>query len=59
MYKGLDIITNKVTSEERISIPHHLIDFLSPLKDTYDVTQFTGQAVSVVSAVTVCHVQLV
>ena len=31
MYKGLDIITNKVTVEERTLVKHHMIDFLSPL----------------------------
>ena len=31
MYKGLDIVTNKVTSEERQLVPHHMIDFLDPL----------------------------
>ena len=31
MYKGLDIITNKVTVEERKLVKHHMIDFLNPL----------------------------
>ena len=31
MYKGLDIITNKVTVEERKLVRHHMIDFLNPL----------------------------
>ena len=31
MYKGLDIITNKVTVEERKLVQHHMIDFLNPL----------------------------
>ena len=31
MYKGLDIITNKVTAEERNIVKHHMIDFLNPL----------------------------
>ena len=31
MYKGLDIITNKVTLEERKMVKHHMIDFLNPL----------------------------
>ncbi|KAG8233518.1 hypothetical protein J437_LFUL011679 [Ladona fulva] len=30
MYKGLDIITNKVTAEERRMVPHHMLDFLEP-----------------------------
>jgi len=31
MYKGLDIVTNKVTAEERSLVKHHMIDFLDPL----------------------------
>ena len=31
MYKGLDIVTNKVTQEERRLVKHHCIDFLDPL----------------------------
>ena len=31
MYKGLDIVTNKVTPEEMSQVKHHVIDFLDPL----------------------------
>ena len=31
MYKGLDIVTNKVSTEERSLVKHHCIDFLHPL----------------------------
>ena len=31
MYKGLDIVTNKVTKEERYLVKHHMIDFLDPM----------------------------
>ena len=31
MYKGLDIITNKVTKEEMAAVKHHMIDYLDPL----------------------------
>ena len=31
MYKGLDIVTNKVTKEERSLVSHHMIDFLDPM----------------------------
>ncbi|XP_046396576.1 tRNA dimethylallyltransferase [Ischnura elegans] len=30
LYKGLDVVTNKVTDEERRMVPHHMIDFLEP-----------------------------
>ncbi|CAO3677372.1 unnamed protein product [Umbelopsis vinacea] len=39
VYKGLDIITNKVTENEREGVKHHLMDFLEP-EDEYLVTQF-------------------
>ena len=29
-YRGLDVITNKATAEERQGVPHHLMDFLEP-----------------------------
>ena len=31
MYKGLDIVTNKVTNQERSLVKHHMIDFLDPM----------------------------
>ena len=31
MYKGLDIVTNKVTKDERSLVKHHMIDFLDPM----------------------------
>ena len=31
MYKGLDIVTNKVSPEELRLVPHHVIDYLDPL----------------------------
>ena len=39
MYKGLDIVTNKVTEEERAMVKHHCIDFLDPLS-AWTVVQF-------------------
>tara|TARA_B100000745_G_scaffold300588_1_gene255585 strand:+ start:17160 stop:18071 length:912 start_codon:yes stop_codon:yes gene_type:complete len=46
VYKGLDIATGKVTSEEMASVPHHLIDIADP-KDTYTAATFAkdGQKV--------------
>lgn len=31
MYRGLDIVTNKVTPAELAAVRHHVIDFLDPL----------------------------
>ncbi|ORX46079.1 tRNA isopentenyltransferase [Hesseltinella vesiculosa] len=39
VYKGLDIITNKMPMHERLGIQHHLMDFLEPEQE-YKVTQF-------------------
>merc|ERR1711963_513042 len=47
MYKGLDIVTYKVTPEERNLIKHHMIDFMDPmLKST--VIDFRNQALSII-----------
>ncbi|XP_074595429.1 tRNA dimethylallyltransferase isoform X2 [Brevipalpus obovatus] len=32
VYRNLDIITNKVTNEEMQGVPHHMINFVDPLK---------------------------
>ena len=47
VYKGLDIITNKVTAEEQSECPHHLIDFVSPLKE-FSVVEFRNMAVPLI-----------
>lgn len=43
VYKGLDIITNKMPLEEREGIKHHLMDFLEP-EEEYKVTSFLRDA---------------
>ena len=47
VYKGLDIITNKVTAEELSECPHHLIDFVSPLKE-FSVVEFRNMALPLI-----------
>ncbi|GBB86451.1 hypothetical protein RclHR1_12890006 [Rhizophagus clarus] len=47
VYKGLDIITNKIPLNERENIPHHLIDFLEPHQE-YRVTDFTKDALQII-----------
>lgn len=47
VYKGLDIITNKVTAEELSDCPHHLIDFVSPLKE-FSVVEFRNIALPLI-----------
>ena len=48
VYKGLDIITNKVTKEERRLAPHHLLDFVDPLED-FNVSQFQCLALDAIT----------
>ncbi|KAM6958902.1 tRNA dimethylallyltransferase [Aplochiton taeniatus] len=44
VYRGLDIITNKVTAEERAQCRHHMIGFVDPLVSSYTVVDFRNQA---------------
>lgn len=46
VYRGLDVVTNKVTPDEMGGIPHHLIDFLTP-KQQYHLLQFCSDAQSI------------
>jgi tRNA dimethylallyltransferase len=48
VYKGLDIITNKVTLEEQASIPHHLLDFVET-NEKLSVVEFKTIALDVIS----------
>ncbi|XP_058855696.1 tRNA dimethylallyltransferase-like isoform X6 [Acipenser ruthenus] len=43
VYKGLDIITNKVTSEEQALCKHHMISFVDPLVTTYTIVDFRNK----------------
>ncbi|XP_071807721.1 tRNA dimethylallyltransferase-like [Asterias amurensis] len=47
VYKGLDIITNKVTKDEQEACPHHLMDFLNPLS-RYTVVDFRNKALPII-----------
>lgn len=42
MYRGLDIITNKVTKEELALVKHHVIDFVDPLT-TWTVVEYRNK----------------
>ncbi|XP_053468459.1 tRNA dimethylallyltransferase [Ictalurus furcatus] len=48
VYKGLDIITNKVTAEEQAQCPHHMISFVDPLVNSYTVVDFRNKALSLI-----------
>ncbi|GFT78741.1 tRNA dimethylallyltransferase [Nephila pilipes] len=47
VYKGLDIITNKVTLEEQEEAIHHCINCVDPL-DRYTVVDFRNQALPII-----------
>lgn len=44
IYKGMNIGTAKATDDERARVPHHLIDFLSPL-ESYSVESYRTAAI--------------
>ncbi|XP_072303741.1 tRNA dimethylallyltransferase isoform X2 [Eucyclogobius newberryi] len=48
VYHGLDIITNKVTAEERAQCRHHMISFVDPLVSTYTVVDFRNKALTLI-----------
>jgi tRNA dimethylallyltransferase len=47
VYRGLDIGTAKVTPEERMLVPHHLLDVIDPW-ETYTVAQFQHDAIAAI-----------
>lgn len=50
LYKGLDTITNKVTTNEMNGIPHHLMNILDPSEgEEFDVQTFVKEAHQIVS----------
>ncbi|GAB1603521.1 hypothetical protein Ahia01_000633400 [Argonauta hians] len=50
VYKGLDIITNKVTKEERAECPHHLLDHVSPLNLKYTISDFQAASIPLIDS---------
>ncbi|KAK6634183.1 hypothetical protein RUM44_004791 [Polyplax serrata] len=48
VYKGLDIVTNKVTEQEQMGVRHHLLGFLEP-HETLRAPEFRNMALDVVS----------
>lgn len=51
VYKGLDIITNKVTVEEKQNVPHHLIDIFDSAQE-FTVIDFKKQALDTIGDLT-------
>ena len=48
VYRGLDIGSAKVTTEEAKGIPHHMIDIVGP-QDRYTVAQYVHEATEVIN----------
>lgn len=48
LYKGLDIITNKVTAEEQVQCPHHMISILDPLIGNYTVLDYRNSVLRLI-----------
>uniref|UniRef100_A0A8C5ME42 tRNA dimethylallyltransferase n=1 Tax=Leptobrachium leishanense TaxID=445787 RepID=A0A8C5ME42_9ANUR len=51
VYKGLDVVTNKVTVEEQHQCPHHMISFVDPLLKSYTVVDFRDKAVALIEEI--------
>ncbi|XP_078435654.1 adenylate isopentenyltransferase 5, chloroplastic-like isoform X2 [Wolffia australiana] len=50
VYKGLNVVTNKVTEEEQAGVPHHLLGVIDP-DDDFTATDFRRCATEIVAAV--------
>ncbi|XP_071992596.1 tRNA dimethylallyltransferase [Engystomops pustulosus] len=48
VYKGLDIITNKVTAEEQELCKHHMISCVDPLVTNFTVVDFRNKALALI-----------
>ncbi|KAK3308494.1 IPP transferase-domain-containing protein [Chaetomium strumarium] len=51
MYKGLPIITNKLTVEEQRGIPHHLLGSIDLDEDPWVVTRFKKESLRIISEI--------
>lgn len=49
VYKGMDIITNKVSAQEQALCRHHMISFLDPLVSNHTVVDFRNKAEPLIS----------
>ncbi|XP_028805876.1 adenylate isopentenyltransferase 5, chloroplastic-like [Neltuma alba] len=52
VYKGLDIITNKVPESERRGIPHHLLGIIEDPEFDYSPTLFCDHVISAIEHIT-------
>jgi tRNA dimethylallyltransferase len=54
VYRGLDIISGKITFDEMQNVPHHLIDIKDPWED-YNVTDFQKDTTTLIRDITHRH----
>lgn len=54
VYKGLEIITNKVSEEERAEVTHHLLDVITPPAE-YSVSEFRCAALDIIQQLFCAH----
>lgn len=47
VYKGLDIVTNKVTKEERAQVKHHMIDCIEP-SQRFSIVDFRNRSIDII-----------
>ncbi|XP_019101956.1 PREDICTED: adenylate isopentenyltransferase 3, chloroplastic-like [Camelina sativa] len=52
VYRGLDIVSNKITSEEKRGVRHHLLSFLSPGADYFTTADFCDMASHSIETIT-------
>ncbi|XP_076648271.1 tRNA dimethylallyltransferase isoform X2 [Halictus rubicundus] len=48
LYKSLDIVTAKVTQEERKMAPHHMLDIVDPLIPDFTVSRFRDMTLPII-----------
>nr|XP_048681781.1 tRNA dimethylallyltransferase isoform X1 [Caretta caretta] len=51
VYKGLDIITNKISPQEQALCRHHMISFVDPLVSNYTVVDFRNKAAALIEEI--------
>lgn len=51
LYRGLPIITNKISVEEREGVPHHLIDFISLEEETWHIGRFRSECLRLIHGI--------
>lgn len=51
MYKGLPVITNKLTTEEQRGVPHHLLGSIELSEDPWAVPHFKSEATRIIAEI--------